>query len=355
MFGQLPTLIFLLFGGWLADRVDPRRLLIAIQGAGIVMPLILAVALWRGGAGEAILLLYAVAWGLVSAFAMPARDGLLKRVAGNRIQHMVTLAIGTQFGAQMIGQALGGSAQTWGAIGILLLQCGVLAAGIFTASQLPAAAGTTPAQTALRGSLWSEFSAGLSMIHADRPMRACYILICGMGVFFGGVFIVLVPLILRDVYSGSAGDIALAYLAFGSGTLITIVTMTRKGGIRLPGRALVVSQFGGCLMLLPLVFAPPKPVFYLCVFFWGMCGGVAMTMSRTIMQERAPASHQSRVMAAYSLATAGGGPLGSLVLGYAVQLLSARWAVLVPIIGVLGATGGALLSHPIWRLKSQSK
>ena len=360
MFGQLPILIFLLFGGWLADRVDPRRLLISLQAIGIAMPLLLAFALWHGRASEILLLLYAVSWGLVTAFAMPARDGLLKRVAGDRIQRMVTLAIGTQFGAQMIGQALGGWAQSRGAVGILILQCLVLAIGIFTASKLPAAlplaqAGATASKAVSRKSLWSEFSAGLSLIYADRPMRSTYILIFGMGIFFGGVFIVLMPLILRDVYNGSARDIAWGYLAFGAGTLLSIVTLTRTGGIRVPGRALVLSQFGGCLMLSPLTLAPPKPVFYLCIFLWGMCGGVAMTMSRTIMQERAPSSHQSRVMAAYSLATAGGSPLGSLILGYTVKLVGARWAVLVPILGVLSATSCALASHPIWRLKSQSK
>src|SRR5947209_8671883 len=33
MFGQLPMLLFLLFGGWLADRVDPRKILINVQAA----------------------------------------------------------------------------------------------------------------------------------------------------------------------------------------------------------------------------------------------------------------------------------------------------------------------------------
>ncbi len=360
MFGQLPILIFLLWGGWLADRVDPRRLLIGLHAIGIVMPLVLAAALWRGQASEMLLLLYAVSWGLVSAFAMPARDGLLKRVAGERVQRMVTLAIGVQFGSQMLGQALGGAAQSLDSTAILLLQCLVLAIGVFTASRLPKAAiasalpsGSLP--TAPNRSLWREFGAGLALIYTDRSMRATYILTCGMGVFFGGVFVVLMPLILRDLYAGSARDIALGYLAFGAGTLITIVTLTRMGGIRLPGRALILSQFAGCLMLAPLAFAPPKLAFYLCIFLWGMCGGVAMTMSRTIMQERAPASHQSRVMAAFSLATAGGGPLGSLLLGYAVSLLGARWAVLVPILGVLCATGGAVLCDPIWRLQSQSR
>lgn len=355
MFGQLPILMFLLFGGWLADRVDPRRLLIGLQAIGMVMPLMLALALWRGRASEFLLLLYAVSWGLVSAFAMPARDGLLKRVAEGQVQRMVTLAIGIQFGAQMVGQALGGTAQSWGSVAILLLQCLVLAFGIFVAAQLPAATARAATPALARASLWREFGAGLSLVYADRSMRATYILTCGMGIFFGGVFVVLMPLIVRDLYAGSAGDMATGYLAFGAGTLITVAVLTRAGGIQYPGRALVLSQFGGCLMLAPLAFAPPRLAFYLCIFLWGICGGVAMTMSRTIMQERAPASHQARVMAAFSLATAGGGPLGSLLLGYAVNMLSARWAVLVPIIGVITATCCALASDPIWRLKSHSQ
>ena len=75
MFGQLPTLVFLLFGGLLADKVDPRRLLMGLQAAAVMMPLILVYFLWRHELTEAILMLYALAWGLVTAFAMPARDG----------------------------------------------------------------------------------------------------------------------------------------------------------------------------------------------------------------------------------------------------------------------------------------
>src|SRR5436190_22108081 len=45
MFGQLPMLLFLLFGGWLADRIDPRRILINLHAAAIVLPLVLALLL----------------------------------------------------------------------------------------------------------------------------------------------------------------------------------------------------------------------------------------------------------------------------------------------------------------------
>lgn len=355
MIGQLPILVFLLFGGWLADRVDPRRLLMGLHAVAILMPLSLAFLLWRDQLSETLLILYALAWGVVSAFAMPARDGLLKRVAGDNVQRMVTLAIGMQFAMQMAGQGLGGRAAHWGSISILLVQCLVLAAGIPAASRLPEATKGAPGSGGpLRASLWREFSGGLSLIFADAPMRATFLLTLGMGVFFGGVFVVLMPLAIRDLYAGSAQDIATGFMLFGVGTLISIVVLTRSGGLRYPGRALAMALLLGCCALSPITLAPAKWVFYLCIFFWGMCGGVAMSMSRTILQERAPATHQSRAMAALALASVGGSPIGSLVMGFAVGAFSVRWAVLLPVLGVAITTAGVLASHSIWRLGSRS-
>src|SRR5260221_8755686 len=62
MFGQLPMLLLLLFGGWLADRIDPRKILINVHVAAILMPLALVALLWRNQLTETALMLYAVAW-----------------------------------------------------------------------------------------------------------------------------------------------------------------------------------------------------------------------------------------------------------------------------------------------------
>jgi MFS family permease len=121
MVGQLPLLLILLMGGWVADRVDIRRWLMTLQGIGMIMPLVLAFLLWRGAASEASILLYAVVWGIVGAFSLPARDGLLRRVAGTNVQKMVGLAIGMQYAAQMVGQAIAGQAARVGTVTVLLL------------------------------------------------------------------------------------------------------------------------------------------------------------------------------------------------------------------------------------------
>jgi MFS family permease len=353
MLGQLPALLLLMVGGWLADRVDARRVLIGAQLAAIVMPLALTVALATGALGEAMVLAYALAWGVVSAFALPARDGLLNRVAGGQVQRMVTVAIGVQFGTQMLGQLLAGRAGQWGAPPILLAQAALLAVGVYAAWRLPAAAPAAPA--AGRASMWREIGGGFALLFRDVTIRATFLLLVGMGVFFAGVMVVLIPLAVRDLYGGGAQDIAVALTAFALGTLSSVALLMRRGGVAVPGRALCLSQFGGCAALTPIAADIGLWAFDACIFVWGMCGGLAMSMSRTILQENAPASHRSRVMAAFSVASAGGAPLGSLVMGLTIGVLGARAAVLVPIAGVALTTIGVMLTHPLWRLRSQGR
>jgi MFS family permease len=351
MVGQLPLLLFLLMGGWVADRVDTRRWLMTLQTIGLIMPMVLAFLVWRNAVTEGSILLYAMVWGLVGAFSLPARDGLLRRVAGSNVQRMVGLAIGTQFGAQMLGQALAGRATHMGTVTVLVVEAALLAVGILVAARLPA--GRAP-QAASKGSLRNELSAGLSMIFATPVLMANYLISAGMGVFFGGVFLVLLPLAVRDLYHGGASDIASAYVMFASGTLLSIAWLTKRGGSRRPGRALVISQFAGCAALLPISLGITIWGFYFCILFWGLSAGVAMTMSRTIMQEQAPSSHQARIMAALTLMTTGGGPLGALITGQAIEAAGVRGAVLLPILGVLACTMVALATHSMIKLDSRS-
>ena len=351
MVGQLPLLLFLLMGGWVADRVDTRRWLMTLQTIGLIMPLVLAFLVWRNAVTEGSILIYALVWGVVGAFSLPARDGLLRRVAGTNVQRMVGLAIGTQFGAQMLGQAFAGQATRLGTVTVLVFEAALLAAGIFVASRLP---GGRAKQAASKGSLLNELGAGLSMIFSTPVLMANYIISSGMGVFFGGVFLVLIPLAVRDLYHGGASDIASAYVMFAAGTLLSIARLTQRGGARRPGRALVTTQFTACAALLPISIGVPIWGFYLCIFLWGLSAGVAMTMSRTIMQEQAPSSHQARIMAALTLMTTGGGPLGAFITGLAIDSAGVQGAVLMPILGVLACTLASLATHSMINLDSRS-
>ena len=65
----------------------------------------------------------------------------------------------------------------------------------------------------------------------------------------------------------------------------------------------------------------------LLVFVWGICGGVTMPMSRTLMQELAPLAQRSRVMSFYAFSFMGAGPLGTLFCGYLADLVGPQQAI----------------------------
>ena len=76
----------------------------------------------------------------------------------------------------------------------------------------------------------------------------------------------------------------MSFAAFVVGTIVTTVLLVAAGGIHKQGRAMMLAIFIGGISL--LVAASGLPFYgYLCVLsFWGICGGVAMTMGRTVMR-----------------------------------------------------------------------
>jgi MFS family permease len=82
-----------------------------------------------------------------------------------------------------------------------------------------------------------------------------------------------------------------------------------------------------------------------------MCGGISMTMSRSIVQEAAPASHRARVMSVFQLGMMGGMPIGSVVLGWCVGEYGARNAVLVPVVGMACMVVVIALTSSLWSVR----
>jgi len=136
------------------------------------------------------------------------------------------------------------------------------------------------------------------------------------------------PLLVREVFQGSAGDLAFMNACNSIGLVLTIVLLLRLGDVRHQGRALLLSQAIGALVLAGAAFAGSLSVFVIAIFLWGVCGGLAMTMSRTIMQEQAPESQRSRVMSFYSFSFMGAGPLGAVFNGFLVDQIGPQHALL---------------------------
>ncbi len=346
--GQLPMLLLILWGGVLGDRVDQRRLLMGLQFAMVVPPLIMAALALKDMVFYEVLLGWAFVGGCLGAFAQPARDALLNRVAGAEIQRVVTLAVGVQFGVQIVGFGIGSSADVVGPAALMGVQALFMLGSALATRRIPVRA---PAPAGPRQHPLREIAEGLAVAWRSEAIRPAIILTFSVGIFFAGTFMVILPLMVRDVYDGSSGLIALAFVANMGGTCTTIFWLMRRGGMEHPGRALIIGGSASIVMLSLLHFPLPLWAFYLVVYLWGMCGGISMTMSRSIVQEASPETHRARVMSVYSLGMMGGMPIGSIGLGWCVGQFGPHNAVLVPVVGMAFVQVLLLAGTRLWNVR----
>jgi MFS family permease len=159
---------------------------------------------------------------------------------------------------------------------------------------------------------------GFRTVRGSPYMRAVVLQNFAMGVFFMGSYVVTIPLLIRELYQGSSVELAWVNGANSLGLVLTIFYLMRLGDIHRQGRALLVAQGIGAIALTTGGLGLGFYTLIGSVFLWGMCGGIAMTMARTVMQEMAPVDQRARIMAFFSFSFMGAGPIGALLSGYLV-------------------------------------
>lgn len=344
----LPGTLLILVGGSYADRFGARRVAVLAQSLATVAPLLLLALVAADQLSFATMIGYAVLMGLAQAFVTPARDGLLSQVAGGRVQRTVMLTSIIQFGLQVVGFLVASLADLSGPEPILLIQALVLAVGVFGFSRI---VNQRHGSGAAAPRLLQSLREGGRTVFSSPAMRMIVVQNSCMGLFFMGSYIVTMPLLVREVFAGGAADLAFINAANSIGLVLTVLFLLRLGDVVRQGRALILSQVVGSVALGAGAFAPSFGLFVAVLFFWGVCGGVAMTMSRTIMQEQAPDAQRGRVMSFYSFSFMGAGPIGALLNGYLVEQLGVRGALLTCAVVMCVIMLLVSLLSSLWRLE----
>jgi len=350
----VPATLFMLVGGSLADRVGVRRVALVAQSVAVLPPLALALVLFTGMLSFPVMVVYALAFGLVQAFVMPARDGLLSSVAEGRIQRTVVKATSVQFTVQLSGFALAGFAERIGGHWVILTQAIVLGIGALAIRRIE----TPPEHPVIEPapvSLGQSIVEGYRDVMRSVALRGVVIQNIALGVFFMGTYIVTIPLMIREIYDGSSPDLAIVSIANSVGLVITTVALLRFGDIRRQGRLLAITYAGGSLALMGASLGLGFRAFTACMFLWGASSGVAITMSRSIMQEHAPDLLRGRVMGFFSFSFLGAGPIGALLWGFTIERIGLENSMMLAALGMLAVVAVVARGLGLWRVESPSR
>jgi MFS family permease len=342
----LPLVVFQLWGGVLADRMNRLRLLLATQvltTATLVVAFALsALALIRV---EHLLALAALS-NTFRAFDEPTRMAMVPQMVGrDRLANAVALGSIPWQAGRMVGPSITGIliAAFGGTVGLAIaVVSSGMALAMYSRLRVDTKAGTPG------GHMGTQLVEGLSFVRHNFVFAA---LIC-LALFnavFGLSYVTLLP-IFADVYfeAGSTG-FGLLNAAHGTGALAGTLLVAylaarfrRRGLIILVGAAgmgvglAIFSQARGLGLALPVLAGV------------GFTNTFYLTQVSTHLQQAVPDHLRGRVMGLYALCW-NLLPLGGLVGAVLAAAVSARFAVLVGG-AMVAANAGALLASRRLRL-----
>ena len=325
---SIGVLLFSLYAGVVADRVDKRRIIIFMQLAFMLEAFTVAILVWTGVVAVWQVLVLATVLGIASAFDIPMRQSFIVEMVGkDDLMNAIALNSSLFNGARVIGPAIAGL--LIGALGIAWcyflngLSYIAVIAGLLL-MRLPAT--IRPARTT---STWGGFREVLTFLRSDRRIRALMLQTAILSVF-GFPYISMMPVFARDVlHRGAAGYGALtSSIGIGAvvGALGIALSSTR---LRARGRLMLVG--GTAFGILLILFSTSRilAVSMVLLALAGCAMIVNNAITNTLLQTAAPDHLRGRIMGFYSFVFVGMAPFGAFLFGLAAEYIGAPTAIAI--------------------------
>nr|WP_307802779.1 MFS transporter [Cellulomonas dongxiuzhuiae] len=342
LLGWLPPLLFGLFAGAVTDRVDRRRLVMAMDGARVVLLAVLATCVAVEAAPIWLVLASLFLLGTAETFADNVGSTLTPMIVHRgdlAVANQRTMAgvIGlNQLAGPPLGAALFAAGQWSPFAGAAVL----MAAGVVLVSRvvLPPHGREAHEQRTVRGDIVE----GVRWTWRHPAVRTLVLTIFIFNVTFGAAWSVLVLYAQQRLGLGDVGfGLVTTMQAVGGivgvaafGWLTARVTLTAIMRVGLVVETL--THLALALTTSPWVAMPVFFVFGAHAFVWG-------TTSITIRQRAVPSALQGRVNSVNLIGTFGGLVVGAAIGGWLAQ----HWGVTAPF--WFGFVGSAVFVVLIWR------
>lgn len=344
-----PEIIFGPVAAATLDRVDRRKLLIAIQIVYIIGMLSLvalvgtdAIQFWQ-------LVVIGAVMGIAASFDWPARLALVPTLVDRPLlQSAVAINAASFNGARVVGPSLGG---------LLIGVVGVAwCFGLYAVTLIPFIAmlvvmpqNRRPVVHASETSAWSELLEGYRYIWEHKQIRAL-LSVDIVPIMLGMSYVTMAPAIAEDVLGmGSEG---LGYLLSGNGIgmLAGALLVAKMSGMKRRGLVVTigVGLFGVALIAFGLSSSIMVSIGLIVIV--GLIYGIYSTMNDTLIQTTVDDEFRGRVSATYSMIW-GLSPVGGLIAGSLARFVGVQWAVAICGIMVLAYLPYLWLYTPLRHVK----
>jgi MFS family permease len=337
---RLPVLLFGLYAGVLADRLDRRRLVIVVNLVRAVVLASLALTIGLGVVNVFIVLATFFLLGLAETFADTTTSTLLPMMVEKRDLGIANarLMAGHLTGNQLVGPPIGAGLFALGMAVPFVAQAVLVALGAVLVSRI--VVGSVPPRSG-PARVWAEALEGMKWLWRHPPVRTLALTVFFFNLTFGAAWSVLVLLAIERLGIGEVGyGLLLTASAIGGllgsasyGWLERHVSLANlmRGG-------LIIETMTHLILATTTV----AWVAMVTLFFFGIHEVVWGTTSGSIRQRLVPTEFQGRVASVILLAVFGGLVIGAAIGG----LVAGRWGVAAPFWYAFG--GSALILALIW-------
>lgn len=225
----VPTIVFLLIGGVVSDRIDRRKVMLAADAARGLLVGVLAVLSLTGALELWHMVALVAGYGAAAAFFGPAFDAITPEVLpaeelaqANALDQLVRPAA-----LRLAGPAVGG---------LLIEAVGVGAAFALDAASFAVSAAAVLAMkrrprapSAERVSVAGDIRAGFTYIRGHVWLWATFASAAIAYLLFMGPVEVLLPFLVKNDLHGSAADLGLIFAAGGIGSVLCAVVLGQRG------------------------------------------------------------------------------------------------------------------------------
>jgi MFS family permease len=342
----LPVLVLGPYGGVIADRVDKRALMVALQAAMGVQALILGVltvthlvTVWEIG-------VLAVLLGFNNAFENPARQSFMSEMVGaDHLRNAVSLNSVLVNVARSVGPALAGLLIATVGEGVCFLaNAASFLAVIYSLTRLDRGA-LMPSPPTVRAA--GQLREGLRYVAATPTLLVPLLMMALVGCL-GYEFTVSLPVMARSALHVGATGYGLMTSAMGIGAVLGGLVVAWRGTTGVRTLTLIVIAFGGTFALAAL--APSLPLELVALAMLGWASISFMATGNSTLQLTAEPSMRGRVMSLWFVAFQGSTPIGGPLIGWIIAAAGARAGlgtgaavcVLAAALGLLGLRRAAI-------------
>jgi predicted MFS family arabinose efflux permease len=342
--GQLPIMLFSLFGGVFADRMDRKKMLLWSQVIQMTCAFVLTGLFFTHVVHVWHILLLSFLVGCGQSFGGPAYSALLPTLVGPEDLANAISMNSIQFNlARIIGPTLGGLAYTaLGATWCFLLNGLSFLAVIVSLLMIHVQFIAPKVQTSVMKSM----KEGLAFIRDNEGLSAL-VALAFCTTLFGFSLTGFLPVIVRTVFHRGPQTYELLLVCSGAGSITGALIVAAMEKLRRQGRLalLTLALLGGATVA--FAFSRVLPLSCVLIFVAGAAVMASASLMLSLVQLIVADSMRGRVMSVYNLAFRAGIPLGALALGKVIP-----W---VGVSAALAGAGGALLLVVVYFLMLMRK